>query len=85
MKANVGDWLIVKVRGEGHERRAAILSVGQSGLPPFTVRWMDTGHEGIVFPGPTDMVVSASAMAEADRMQNERIKQVQSAIVGGSG
>jgi hypothetical protein len=37
----------------------------------------------IVFPGPTDMVVSASAMAEADRRQNERIKQVQSAIAGG--
>lgn len=83
MHARVGDWLIVKVRGDGRERRAAIIGVGSGGRPPYSVRWMDTGHEGLVFPGPTDRVVSASAMAEADRLENERIRQVQAAIVGG--
>jgi Domain of unknown function (DUF1918) len=22
------------------------------GSPPYVVRWSDTGHEGLVFPGP---------------------------------
>jgi hypothetical protein len=25
---------------------------GSDGGPPFLVRWSDTGHEALVFPGP---------------------------------
>lgn len=53
MKADVGDRLIIK----GHhihepDRDAEILEVhGDDGAPPYLVRWGDTGHEGLLFPG----------------------------------
>ena len=25
---------------------------GKDGTPPYVVRWFDTGHEALVFPGP---------------------------------
>ncbi|HEY7815509.1 MAG TPA: DUF1918 domain-containing protein, partial [Nakamurella sp.] len=41
-------------------RRAEIIAVpSPDGEPPFTVRWQDTGHEGVVFPGPDAQVVTA--------------------------
>ena len=80
MHANVGDWLIVKTRGGGHERRAAVLAVHDGGAPPYTVRWMDDGREAIVFPGDDAQVVSAEAQAEADRRLSEQIEHIQSAI-----
>jgi hypothetical protein len=36
-----------------HERDGEILEVrGKDGTPPYVVRWFDTGHEALVFPGP---------------------------------
>lgn len=33
-------------------RDAEILEVqGADGGPPYLVRWSDTGHEGLIFPG----------------------------------
>ena len=53
MHAEVGDWLVVNSHAEGRPiRRAAIIAVGPDGEPPYTVRWTDTDHEGLVFPGP---------------------------------
>lgn len=81
MHANPGDWLIVKTRGgDGRERRAAILAVSADGSPPYTVRWMDDGHEAIVFPGSDAEIVSAAGQAEADRLQSEQVERVQAAI-----
>ncbi len=38
-------------------REAVILTVeGESGAPPYRVRWSDDGHEGFFFPG-SDAVV----------------------------
>jgi hypothetical protein len=38
---------------DDHERDGEILEVrGENGTPPFVVRWFDTGHEALVFPGP---------------------------------
>lgn len=80
VNASVGDWLIVKTRGE-HERRAIILAVRDDGSPPYTVRWTDDGHESVVFPGPDALVMTASSMSAAEHLENERIDKVQSAIV----
>jgi hypothetical protein len=54
MHATVGDRLIVHGQHvDDAVREGAILEVrGQNGEPPYVVRWNDTGHEGLVFPGP---------------------------------
>ncbi|HVS67384.1 MAG TPA: DUF1918 domain-containing protein [Mycobacteriales bacterium] len=53
MHASPGDRLIVKSPTVGTPARdAEILEVrGRDGTPPFVVRWSDTGHEGLYFPG----------------------------------
>lgn len=83
MHAEVGDWLIVKSHTESRAgRRAAILEVGPDGGPPYTVRWTDTDHEALVFPGPDAVVVSAARQAEQDRAEAERISRMQEALAG---
>lgn len=54
LHAAVGDRLIVHSLHVGEAvRDAEILEVrGADDGPPFLVRWSDTGHEGLVFPGP---------------------------------
>jgi hypothetical protein len=53
-----GDRLVVRSHHVGEpERDAEILEVlGEHGRPPFRVRWQDTGHESVVFPG-SDAIV----------------------------
>lgn len=79
MKASIGDWLLVKTRGQ-HERRGVIKAVRADGSPPYTVHWTDDGHETVVFPGPDAIVMTAAEMAAAERLENERINKIQSAI-----
>jgi hypothetical protein len=39
------------------KRQAMILAVeGEDGSPPYLVRWDDTGHESVFFPGPDSVV-----------------------------
>ncbi|MGZ5401029.1 MAG: DUF1918 domain-containing protein [Nocardioides sp.] len=54
LHAVIGDRLIVHGVHVGQPvRDAEILEVrGEDGSPPFLVRWSDTGHEGLVYPGP---------------------------------
>jgi hypothetical protein len=54
LHAVAGDRLVVRRAHVGEPiREAEILEVrGGGGSPPFLVRWSDTGHEGLVFPGP---------------------------------
>lgn len=58
MFAAVGDRLVV--RGphlDDPVRDGEILEVRHpDGSPPYLVRWSDTGHEGLVFPGPDAFV-----------------------------
>lgn len=58
MRANVGDHLIVKGHKVGeHDVEAEILEVrGPDGSPPYTVRWLDDGHQGLLFPGSDALV-----------------------------
>jgi Domain of unknown function (DUF1918) len=53
MHAAKGDRLIVHSQHvDGPVRDAEILEVrGADGAPPFLVRWSDSGHESLFFPG----------------------------------
>jgi len=54
MRACVGDRIVIMGHHIGEPvRDAVILAVdGQDGGPPYRVRWSDTGHEALFFPGP---------------------------------
>jgi len=60
MYAKPGDWLIVEIAGADHAaRRARILEVSSpDGVPPYRVRWLDTGREGLVVPGDDAQVMT---------------------------
>ncbi|WP_030172107.1 DUF1918 domain-containing protein [Spirillospora albida] len=51
MKANVGDWVIVRGHHVGEpDRKALIVEVhGGDGEPPYVVEW-DDGHSSTFFP-----------------------------------
>ena len=54
MYARKGDRLVIHSRAvDGPVRDAEVLEVRHpDGSPPYLVRWSDTGHEALVFPGP---------------------------------
>jgi hypothetical protein len=53
MHASVGDRIIVRATySDRPDRDGEVLEVhGEDGTPPYLVRWADTGHESLVFPG----------------------------------
>ena len=53
MQANVGDRIVIKGHRIGEpDRDCEVLEVhGADGGPPFLVRWEDSGHETLFFPG----------------------------------
>ncbi len=53
MKAHTGDRLVLEGIHVGEPRRVGlILEVRHAdGNPPYLVRWLDNGHEALVFPG----------------------------------
>ncbi|MFS8102611.1 DUF1918 domain-containing protein [Lentzea alba] len=61
MKAKAGDWLVVKgpVVDHGGRRGQIVRLRHEDGSPPYVVRWLDTDHEALVFPGPDAHVVTA--------------------------
>jgi hypothetical protein len=58
MKASVGDQLVVHgLHVDDTGRDGEILEAhGAGGGPPYVVRWSDTGHESLFFPGPDAFV-----------------------------
>jgi hypothetical protein len=57
MYASVGDRIVIKGHHIGEpDRDGEIIAVGPRGGPPYTVRWEETGHEALFFPG-SDAVV----------------------------
>ncbi|MCV7099339.1 DUF1918 domain-containing protein [Mycobacterium palustre] len=62
MKADVGDWLVIKgATTELPDQRGEITEVrGADGGPPYVVRWLASGHVATVFPGSDALVVSAA-------------------------
>ncbi|GIH04935.1 hypothetical protein Rhe02_30020 [Rhizocola hellebori] len=62
MKARTGDRLVVEGIHVGDTRRVGvILAVSHpDGSPPYTVRWLDDGHETLVVPGSEARIEPAS-------------------------
>jgi Domain of unknown function (DUF1918) len=54
MQASVGDRIIIRGHHIGEpDRDGEVLEVrGADGTPPYMVRWEDTGHQALLFPGP---------------------------------
>jgi len=75
MKANVGDYLVVKGKTtERHDQHAEIIEVrSEDGSPPYVVRWLVTGHEATVYPGSDAVVVTAAEHTEAARRAAARV------------
>lgn len=82
MKANVGDWLVIKRRTIGHPDLRGLITAVQSpdGEPPYRVRWLDTDEEVTVFPGPDAIVMTAAEQKAADERARSRFAAVQAAI-----
>lgn len=53
MQAAVGDRIVIKSHRIGQpDRDCEVVGVrGADGGPPYLVRWGDTGHETLFFPG----------------------------------
>jgi Domain of unknown function (DUF1918) len=83
IKANVGDWLVFKGRtNEQAEQRGMITEVhGAEGSAPYMVRWLETGHEAVVFPGPDAIVVTSAEQQAADERVRSRVTAVQETIM----
>jgi Domain of unknown function (DUF1918) len=81
MRANVGDWLVAN-GSERSEHRGIITEVhGPDGSAPYTVRWLETDHETLVFPGPDAIVVTSAEQEAADERIRSRLASVQEAIL----
>jgi hypothetical protein len=82
MHAKPGDWLVVEKAGIGEEaRRGRIEEVrSASGAPPYRVRWLDTGREALVFPGPDAHVLTQDESAAAAARAASRAARVQREI-----
>lgn len=54
MKANVGDRLVLQGTHVGDPSRVGVVTAvrNDAGDPPYVVRWLDSGNESLVFPGP---------------------------------
>ncbi|MEM6110189.1 DUF1918 domain-containing protein [Mycobacterium sp. 050272] len=82
MKADVGDWLVLKGTTTGvTDQRGLITEVrGANGAPPFVVRWLASGHEATVFPGSDAIVVTAAEQRRSDEQVRERVAAMQSEL-----
>jgi hypothetical protein len=60
MRAKLGDRLILEGTHVGDRRRTGVVTElrHDDGSPPYVVRWLDDGHEALVFPGPDAHVES---------------------------
>ena len=83
MKANVGDWLVIKgTTIDRPDQRGLITEVhSPDGSPPYVVHWLETGHVATVIPGPDAVIVSAEELEAADERTRHRFGAVQSAIL----
>ncbi len=82
MKADVGDWLVIKSGTLGHPDLRGLITTVRSpdGEPPYRVRWLATGEEATVYPGPDAIVVTAAEQEAADERARSRFAAVQAAI-----
>ncbi len=74
MKANVGDWLVIRGTTTGRsDQRGLITEVHSAdGSPPYAGRWLATGHVATVFPSADAIVVTPEEQQAADERSQER-------------
>ncbi|MCK2218982.1 DUF1918 domain-containing protein [Actinomadura sp. ATCC 31491] len=62
MKASAGDRLIVEGTYGGDVRKEGLIIQVEhaDGSPPYLVRWLEDGHESLVYPGPDARIVAAA-------------------------
>lgn len=82
MKANVGDWLVIKgTTTELADQRGLITEVhGADGGPPYVVRWLANDHVATVFPGSDAIIVTAAEQEQADERARQRVGTLQSEL-----
>jgi len=53
MIAQVGDRIVLEGTHLGDARRIGVITAvaHTDGAPPYRVKWLDTGHTSLVFPG----------------------------------
>ncbi len=68
MNARVGDRIVLEGVHVGDPRRVGIVTElrHEDGTPPYVVRWLDTGREALIFPGP-EARVEAPTRAKRQR------------------
>ncbi|HYA67951.1 MAG TPA: DUF1918 domain-containing protein [Acidimicrobiales bacterium] len=69
MKARVGDMIVIRGHHQGEpDRKGEIIEVhGEAGGPPFVVRWDDSGHDVLVFPGPDAAIETVTDLVGVKR------------------
>lgn len=69
MHASPGDRIVIRSHHIGEPiRDAEVLEVEhEDGSPPYRVRWSDTGHEALFFPGPDAFVDNEHRESDDDR------------------
>src|ERR1700682_1634974 len=74
MKANVGDWLVIKgTTTERSDQRGLITEVHSAdGSPPYVVRWLATGHVATGGAGAGATVGAPAEEEAADERAQER-------------
>ena len=67
MKARIGDRLVLAGPHVGEApRMGVIIDIRhEDGSPPYLVRWLGDGHEGLIYPGP-DAHLEPPAKSPAD-------------------
>jgi hypothetical protein len=75
MEARPGDWLIVEGTTLNHHRREGLITKIRKvdGSPPYFVRWLDTDHLTLVFPGP-DAHVETTEQRWAARQAEHHVR-----------
>lgn len=63
MRAQPGDRLILEGTHVGDPRRIGVIIELRhaDGTPPYVVRWLEDGHEALVFPGPDARIEQPAA------------------------
>jgi hypothetical protein len=65
--AKIGDRLVEEGKHVGNHQRVGVITAlrRDDGTPPYMVRWLDNGHEALVFPGSDARVEEARPMEES--------------------
>jgi hypothetical protein len=68
MKGHIGDRVVLENVHLGDRRRVGVILELRhpDGTPPYLVRWLDDGHEALVFPGPESRVEPPTGTPHAD-------------------